>query len=127
MSTRILVADDSPTVVALVTRALTAAGWDVVTAPDGPAALDAGLAGGIDLAFLDYFMPGLLGSEILAAWNSAGISIPTIVLSNLEDGDSVVDLLEAGAVDFVTKPFNVRELVARARIRLPAVDRVPGV
>lgn len=127
MSRRILVADDSPTVVALVERALTAAGWDVVTASDGRAALDVGLGGGIDLAFLDYFMPGLLGSEVLAGWDRAGVSIPTIILSNLEDGDSVVGLLEAGAVDFVTKPFNVRELVARARIRLPAGDRIPGI
>lgn len=78
------------------------------------------MAGGIDLAFLDHFMPGLLGSEILAEWQRAGTTIPTIILSSLDDGDAVVELLRAGAVDFIGKPFNVRELVARARIRLLA-------
>lgn len=118
MTTRILVADDSPTVLALVERAFRSLDWEVVTVADGIAALEVGRTAKPDLAFLDYFMPGLLGVEVIQAWAAEGLDIPTIMLSSLEDGDAIVGILESGAVDFIAKPFNVREVVARARIHL---------
>jgi len=115
---RILVADDTPTVRLLVTRTLEALGWHVVAVDDGQAAYETGATGDFDLALLDHFMPGMSSAEILSRWRREGVHLPVIVLSGLDDPESIVDLLETGAVDFLHKPFNPRELVARARIRL---------
>lgn len=115
---RILIADDAPTVGLLVTRTLEALGWDVVTVTDGVAAYEEGSRGDFDLAVLDHFMPGMSSAEILARWKREGVGIPVIVLSGLDDPESIVDLLELGAVDFLRKPFNPRELAARVRIHL---------
>ncbi len=64
-------------------------------------------------------MPGLLGLEILERWGKEGHKHTTIVLSGVDDDRIAVDSLEAGAVDFVRKPFRMPELLARIRSRLP--------
>jgi DNA-binding response OmpR family regulator len=117
---KILVADDAATVRLLLTRALEAAGYDVTTVEDGVAACQAGIDGGFDLALLDHLMPGMLGTEILQQWTEASVGFPTIVLSGMDDDDLVIQLLELGAVDFVRKPFNIKELLIRMRIHLSA-------
>lgn len=115
---RILVADDSRAVTLLIERSLQSMGWEIVTVHDGMQALVEGLTGKYDLAFLDHFMPVLLGAEILERWHEAGLDLPTIILSGLDDADMAVRCLELGAVDFLRKPFNTKELQVRAKVQL---------
>jgi len=117
---RVLVADDARTVTLLVERALEAAGYDVTIVSDGAAACEAGLEGEFDIALLDHLMPNMLGAEVLQRWSEAGVTFRTIVLSGMDDDDLVIELLEMGAVDFIRKPFNIKELVVRVRRSLPA-------
>jgi two-component system copper resistance phosphate regulon response regulator CusR len=69
-------------------------------------------------------MPSMLGAEVLHTWNGAGVSFRTIVLSAMDHDDLVIELLEMGAVDFIRKPFNIRELVVRVRRHLPVAQAV---
>lgn len=66
-----------------------------------------GITGNYDLIILDHLMPGLLGLEILERWAKEGHKNTTIVLSGVDDDRIAVDSLEAGAVDFVRKPFRI--------------------
>ena len=117
---RVLVADDARTVTLLVERALVAAGYDVTIVSDGAAACEAGLEGEFDIALLDHLMPNMLGAEVLQRWSDADVTFRTIVLSGMDDDELVIELLEMGAVDFIRKPFNIKELVVRVRRHLPA-------
>lgn len=117
---QILVADDARTVTLLVERALEAAGYDVTIAADGATACQMGLEGDFDLALLDHLMPSMLGAEVLQHWRDADVPFRTIILSGMDHDDLVIELLEMGAVDFVRKPFNIKELVVRVRRHLPA-------
>lgn len=119
---KILVADDAPTVTLLLTRALESAGYDVTVVHDGVAAYEAGVSEDFELALLDHLMPGMLGSEVLQRWNEEGVLFKTIVLSGMDDDDLVIQLLELGAVDFIRKPFNIKELLVRVRLQLPAAQ-----
>jgi DNA-binding response OmpR family regulator len=65
-------------------------------------------------------MPGLLGLEILDRWSREGHDVPAIVISGVDDDRTAVAVLEAGAVDYVRKPFRIPELMARIRTRLLA-------
>lgn len=116
---RILVADDSQTITTLLRSALEGAGYEVVAAVDGVDAYEKGRSGDFDLVILDQLMPGLLGLEIIERWHSEGMTVPVIMLSGVDDDRTVVDSLDAGAVDFVRKPFRLPELLARIRQRLP--------
>ncbi len=121
---RVLVADDAPTVTLLVERGLEASGWDVVVTNDGYEAFQLGLDGDFDLAFVDHLMPSMLGAEIVTRWQEADVDTPVVMLSGMDDDETIADCLAAGAVDFMRKPFNIRELVMRARLharRSPAV------
>lgn len=120
---RILVADDSKTVSTLVSTALSNEGYAVTTVNDGTSALSVGSEQHIDLAILDQLMPGLLGMEVLEKWKSDGLEFPVIILSSVDDETTIVDCLHKGAVDFVRKPFLVKELTARVSL---ALQRNPG-
>ncbi len=114
----VLVAEDDRVVSLLLSRSLETAGVDVTAVYDGVEAYEAGKNGDFDLAVLDQVMPGLLGAEVLHRWNREGVDIPVIVVSGLTDDDDVIKLLDMGAVDFVRKPFNVREVLARVKLQL---------
>lgn len=116
--TRILVVDDEPHIVALVTRALRTDGYETITADDGQAALDRALEGDIDLVILDVGLPSMDGFEVLRALRAAGEQIPVIMLTARSATSDAVDGLDAGASDYVPKPFSVAELMARVRSRL---------
>lgn len=116
---RILVADDAATVRMLVSRHLRAAGHEVIEAEDGAAAYEAGMKGDIDLAVVDQLMPAMLGTEVIAKWREAGVDFPVLVLTAVDDDDTVVRSFELGAADYVRKPFNMSELTARVNGRLP--------
>jgi DNA-binding response OmpR family regulator len=115
---RVLVADDSEAVTTVLATALELEGFEVDTARDGLAAYEMGVTGQYDLAILDHLMPGLLGLEVLERWNREGHLVPTILVSGIDDDRTVVASLEAGALDFVRKPFRLPELMARIRSRL---------
>lgn len=116
--TRILVVDDEPHIVSLVTRALHADGHGTVVADDGQAALARAMVGDIDLVVLDVGLPSMDGFEVLRALRAAGETMPVIMLTARSATSDAVDGLDAGASDYVPKPFSVAELMARVRSRL---------
>jgi len=116
--TRILIAEDEPHISAFVRRGLESAGYDVVVVEDGDAALEAALSGEADLLLLDIGLPGMDGFEVLRALRGAGSALPVIMLTARTSTHDTVEGLEAGANDYVPKPFTFEELLARVRSRL---------
>ncbi len=111
---KVLVADDDTRMLRAVRITLTARGYEVVTAVDGRAALDAVIATHPDLIVLDLGMPGLTGIEVIEAvrgWSR----VPILVVSGRSESAEKVEALDAGADDYVTKPFSADELLARVR------------
>ncbi len=111
---RILIADDDPQLLRALRVTLGARGYEVLTAPDGTAAVNAVIEHHPDLLLLDLGMPGLSGVEVIAAvrgWST----MPILVVSGRSDASDKVDALDAGADDYVTKPFVIDELLARVR------------
>lgn len=115
---RVLVADDSEVVTTVLATALELEGFEVDTTNNGFSAYELGLTGHYNLVILDHLMPGLLGLEILERWHREGHDIRSILITGVDDDRTVVAGLEAGAVDFVRKPFRIPELMARIRSRL---------
>jgi two-component system alkaline phosphatase synthesis response regulator PhoP len=119
MATRILVVDDNPNVISFVQPALEREGYQVVTANDGAEALYQAEEFDPELIVLDIEMPEPNGLEVCRQLRQRGDQAPIIFLTVR---DSVTDLelgFEFGANDYVTKPFDVRELLARIKARLP--------
>jgi len=114
---RILVVDDEQQILRAVRRALTARGYDVVTAADGEDALAQAEASVPDVVVLDLNLPGIDGMEVcrrLRTWTR----VPILILSVREDEAGKVEALDLGADDYLTKPFGVEELLARVRALL---------
>ncbi|WP_286259675.1 response regulator [Streptomyces graminofaciens] len=115
--TRILVVDDDPHLLRALTIALNARGYHTSPAPDATAALQAAATTAPDLAVIDLGLPDLDGINIiesLRGWSTA----PIIVLSARHDETAKINALDAGADDYVTKPFGMGELLARIRAAL---------
>jgi two-component system, OmpR family, KDP operon response regulator KdpE len=111
---RVLVVDDDRQMLRAVTNALRARGYAVVTAGDGESALQLLAEEQLDLLLLDLGLPNLDGHEVISElrrWSD----IPVIVLSVREGQDEKAAALDAGADDYVTKPFGTKELLARMR------------
>ncbi|WP_434598730.1 response regulator transcription factor [Streptomyces sp. A5-4] len=108
----VLVVDDDPTVSEVVARYLDRAGFAVVRAADGPAALRAAAERWPDLVVLDLMLPGMDGLEVCRVLRARG-PVPVIMLTARGDEDDRILGLEIGADDYVTKPFSPRELVLR--------------
>jgi DNA-binding response OmpR family regulator len=123
---RVLVVEDDRAVAYLLTRSLESMGCEVTLATDGAAALNLGLEEDFDLALLDHMLPGLLGAEILQQWTQKARGFPVLLVSAGGGEDEVVRALEMGAVDYVRKPFSVRELMARVRRHLVESNRMEG-
>lgn len=115
---KILVADDSQTIRALLTTALENAGYSVDVAEDGPTTYELGKTGDYDLVVLDQLMPGLLGLEVISRWKDDGVDLPVLMLTGVDDDRTALDSFDQGAVDYVRKPFRIAELVARIEMRL---------
>jgi two-component system response regulator RegX3 len=126
-SDRILVVDDEPAIVDAVTYALRASGFEVDTFGDGESALEAARANGYDVLVLDVRLPGLSGIEICRRLRSES-DVPILILTAMDAEVDRVLGLEAGADDYVTKPFSVAELVSRVRaiLRRRELDRAAG-
>src|SRR5207244_686723 len=111
---RILLVDDEPVVRDVMARYLARDGFDVRTAPDGPAALEAYQPGVFDLLVLDVMLPEPDGLEILRRVRMLD-RVPVIMLTaRVQEGDRILGL-ELGADDYVVKPFSPAEVVARVR------------
>jgi two-component system sensor histidine kinase/response regulator len=117
---RILVADDQPANVQLVGSMLGKEGYEVVPALDGPTTLKRLALRLPDLILLDVLMPGMDGVEVCRRIreNPEWKDIPIIFLSAADDKELIVRALEAGGVDYVTKPFNYAEMLSRVRTHL---------
>ena len=116
-SVRILVIDDEPPIRRLLRTGLGSQGFDVVEAADGLAA-EAAIARNPDLVLLDLGLPDVSGHDLLHRWRAAGREMPVIILSSRTDEAGIVEALDLGADDYVTKPFGMKELVARIRTAL---------
>ncbi|MGC1460662.1 MAG: response regulator transcription factor [Terracidiphilus sp.] len=117
MPGRILVIDDEPQITRVLRAALSAQGFDVRTANDPEEGLRTFTEWSPDLVITDLMMPGLSGVEVTRAIRSQGAT-PVLVLSVREHERSKVEALDAGADDYVTKPFGIQELLARVRAHL---------
>ena len=122
---RILVIDDERRIVRFVSRGLQAEGYLVDSAENGADGLRAALDGNYDLVVLDLLMPGLDGAALLSRLLAAKPSQAVIVLSCLASPATKVRCLEAGAQDYLAKPFSLDELLARVRVRLRSAGRHP--
>jgi two-component system KDP operon response regulator KdpE len=127
--TRILVVDDEPQILRALRINLRARGYDVDVAADGGGALKAAAAAPPDLVVLDLGLPDMEGADVirgLRGWTA----VPVIVLSGRAGSADKVAALDAGADDYVTKPFGVDELLARIRAvtrRAGSPDTAPTV
>jgi two-component system, OmpR family, KDP operon response regulator KdpE len=118
--TRVLVIDDERQILRALAAGLGAHGYDVLTADTGEAGLDAAATAIPDCVILDLGLPDIDGTEVirrLRGWSE----VPVIVLSVRDSGSQKVDALDAGADDYVSKPFAIDELLARMRATLRRV------
>ncbi len=113
-----LVIEDEPGIVDFVRRGLEVEGFEVASATDGVEGERLALGGGFDAVVLDLMLPGRPGMEILQTLRRARPTTPVIVLTARGEIEDRVAGLEAGAVDYLVKPFSVAELVARVRAQL---------
>ncbi|AGM08559.1 response regulator [Amycolatopsis sp. NPDC058340] len=126
-SATVLVVDDEPQIVRALRINLSARGYKVITAHDGTAALKAVAETKPDVVVLDLGLPDLDGTEVIAGLRG-WTTVPIIVLSARGDSADKVQALDAGADDYVTKPFGMDELLARLRaaVRRSATSSVDG-
>ncbi len=117
---RILIADDLPELLAALQDTLEGEGFSVTAVEDGQAALDSIRADPPDIAVLDFKMPKMTGFEVCAALREDPLleNLPVVILSASGTRDSKVEGLTLGADDFISKPVDVRELLARIRMIL---------
>ena len=114
MRERVLVVDDDSQMLKAVTNALSARGYEVLKAGNGETALALAAEEDLDLVLLDLGLPGIEGHEVIGrlhAWSD----LPVIIISVRDSQEEKVAALDAGADDFITKPFGMKELLARMR------------
>jgi two-component system KDP operon response regulator KdpE len=119
--TRVLVIDDEPQILRALRRSLEAQDYDVATAEGAEEGLALAAARTPDLVVLDLGLPDLEGTEVIRRLRS-WTDVPVIVLSVREGRSDKIEALDAGADDYVTKPFDVEELLARLRAALRRTD-----
>jgi len=116
--THILIAEDEPRISSFVARGLESAGYTATIVENGHEALEFALDREVDLVLLDVGLPGMDGFEILRHLRGQGSTVPVIMLTARSSTRDTVQGLDAGANDYVAKPFKFDELLARVRSRL---------
>ncbi|MDA3646077.1 response regulator transcription factor [Saccharopolyspora indica] len=124
---KILIAEDETRIAAFIEKGLRANGFTTTVVGDGDTAQDYLLTGDFDLVVLDLGLPGKDGFSVLRAVRAQHMTVPVIILTARDGVHDTVAGLEGGADDYMTKPFRFEELLARVRLRLRPVDRVPEV
>ena len=124
--TRVLIVDDEPAVRSALDRALRLDGYDVTLAADGREALDRLADTRQDAVILDVAMPGIDGLEVCRRLRDAGDRTPVLMLTARDAVDDRVAGLDAGADDYLVKPFALKELKARLRALLRRADGAGG-
>ena len=114
----ILIVEDERAIVEILKFNLKREGYETLEALDGEAGLQLGLTGDPDLILLDVMLPKMNGFDICARLRDAGSTVPIIMLTAREEETDKVFGLEAGADDYMTKPFSMRELLARVRANI---------
>jgi two-component system alkaline phosphatase synthesis response regulator PhoP len=123
--TRILIVEDEPNMVAGLRDNFQFEGYEVITAPDGVAGLERALSETPDLVILDVMMPRMSGLDVCKQLKAKRPTLPIIMLTARgQEVDKVVGL-ELGADDYVTKPFSIRELLARVKAVLRRSTTAP--
>lgn len=115
---RILVVEDEAKVASFIRRALEEESYAVDACDDGTKGLDLARAGCYDLIILDLMLPGTQGLEVLKALRKEQVAAPVLILTARSELDQKLKGLDAGADDYLTKPFAIEELVARVRVLL---------
>jgi len=122
----ILVIEDEPGIVDFLEHGLRAHGFQVISAGDGDRGLELALSGVADLVVLDMMLPGRDGLEVLSELQRDRHALPVIILTALGEVEQRVTGLDAGAVDYLTKPFSLQELAARIRAQLRVAEQAPS-
>ncbi len=125
MSTRVLVIEDEPGIVDFLERGLAAHGFEVSSATDGESGIEQALSADVDLVVLDLMLPGRSGFEVLERIRDAKPGLPVIVLTALDQVEQRITGLDAGAADYIVKPFSLSELAARIRAQLRMASHTP--
>jgi len=111
----ILIIEDHPAILRVVKDNCAAKGYRVLTAQDGEAGLNAALNDGPDLVLLDLMLPRMNGYEICRAIRAEKLEMPILMLTAKGQEEDIIRGLDLGADDYITKPFSVRELMARVQ------------
>ena len=112
---KILVVEDEPKLNQFLKQGLSQQGYAVDVAETGPVALEMASTNNYDLIILDIMLPGQTGFQVLDNLKEFGIKSPVMMLSALSDSTRVIEALDKGAIDYIKKPFDFGELLARVR------------
>jgi DNA-binding response OmpR family regulator len=123
---RILVIEDEPGIVDFLERGLCSHGFAVISALDGVTGTQTALSENVDLVVLDVMLPERSGLDVLARLHEVRPELPVIILTALGEVEHRVVGLDAGAVDYLTKPFSLSELAARIRAQLRSATQSPS-
>ncbi len=115
---RLLVVEDEPAAAAVLAKGLREHAYAVDVAPDGAAALESVAVNDYDLLILDVMLPGIDGLELCSRLRAAGVTLPILMLTARGGPDQRVEGLDAGADDYLPKPYHFPELLARVRALL---------
>jgi two-component system, OmpR family, copper resistance phosphate regulon response regulator CusR len=112
---RILLIEDEPSVAEIINRGLTEMGYSITIAPDGLVGLELALNNPFDIIILDILLPGINGMQLCKTIREKKITVPILLLTALSTTENIVSGLNAGADDYMVKPFKFAELEARLR------------
>ena len=126
MEKKILIVEDEQNIVDILSFNLEREGYDTIEAYDGPTGLKLALEENPDLILLDLMLPGMDGFDVCRQIRRAGHATPILMLTAREEEADKVLGLELGADDYITKPFSMRELLARVKANIRRVGMAPA-
>ena len=127
MSKRILIVEDEKNIIDILSFNLSREGYDTMEALDGKTGLQLALEQDPDLILLDLMLPEMNGFDVCRSLREQGRTTPVIMLTAREEETDKVLGLELGADDYITKPFSMRELLARVKANIRRTDMTPAV